>query len=199
MCREPVRLRHAHTTPVHRSWVVVAVSEELRLEELAALLGERRRSRGLSLRAAAAEAGVALATFSRVESGRVPDLLTFQHLVRWLGVEPERFFPSGPQRTSSTVELVAHHLRMDPLLPPHAAETLSQLVQQMYATLVRPAAPVQVHLRSHHTFEPAAANLLGTLLEQMQGALLDGQPDQASLSPATPANHAQPTDGQQVQ
>lgn len=141
---------------------------------------------------------MALATFSRVESGRVPDLLTFQHLVRWLGVEPERFFPSGPQRASSTVELVAHHLRMDPLLPSHAAETLSQLVQQMYATLVRPAAPVQVHLRSHHTFEPAAANLLSTLLEQMQGALLDGQPDQLSLRSATPANRAQSTDGQQV-
>ncbi len=163
------------------------MSQELRLEELAALLKERRRSRGLTLRAAAAEAGVALATFSRVESGRVPDLLTFQHLVRWLGVEPERFFPSGPQRASSTVELVAHHLRMDPLLPPHAAETLSQLVQQMYATLVRPAAPVQVHLRSHHTFEPAAANLLGTLLEQMQSALLDAQPSQEALSPTAPA------------
>jgi len=49
------------------------------------------RKRGKrTLRDVAPEIGIAHATLARVESGRMPDLLTFSRLVKWLEVDYQR-------------------------------------------------------------------------------------------------------------
>jgi transcriptional regulator with XRE-family HTH domain len=53
------------------------------------LLTAKRGSRGV--RAAALEAGVSTATFSRVENGYMPDLQTFAKLCTWLQRDPREF------------------------------------------------------------------------------------------------------------
>ena len=47
------------------------------VEELGSLVAAHRRDRGLSLRRAAEETGVAFNTLARIEKGHVPDLATF--------------------------------------------------------------------------------------------------------------------------
>jgi transcriptional regulator with XRE-family HTH domain len=59
---------------------------------LAALGGLVRERRGLrKLRETAAEIGISPATLLRVESGRIPDVLTFGKLCRWLQLDPKSF------------------------------------------------------------------------------------------------------------
>lgn len=61
----------------------------LHIEELGRLVAAKRGSRGV--RAAAAEAEVSSATFSRVENGHMPDLETFAKICKWLGKDPREF------------------------------------------------------------------------------------------------------------
>ena len=63
----------------------------LRIERLAKLLKNLRRTRGIGLRPAAAEARVSLNTMARVEAGHVPDIETFSRLARWVGRSPADF------------------------------------------------------------------------------------------------------------
>jgi transcriptional regulator with XRE-family HTH domain len=61
----------------------------LTIDDFGRLLVKKRGSRGV--RAAALDAGVSPATFSRVENGNMPDLQTFASLCKWLGRDPREF------------------------------------------------------------------------------------------------------------
>ncbi len=61
----------------------------LTIDDFGRLLAAKRGSRGV--RAAALDAGVSPATFSRVENGHMPDLKTFASLCRWLSRDPREF------------------------------------------------------------------------------------------------------------
>ncbi len=61
----------------------------LAIGDFGRLLTIKRGSRGV--RAAAADARVSTATFSRVENGHMPDLQTFAKLCKWLGRDPREF------------------------------------------------------------------------------------------------------------
>jgi transcriptional regulator with XRE-family HTH domain len=135
--------------------------------ELGALLRERRGQSGQTLREVSAETGVPIATLSRVESGRLPDLTTFRNIVAWLGVPPERFFPTPRVRNETTPEAVAQVLRSDPALSENAREQLTSTFAQMYTMLSAKEQPVEVHLRSHRLFVPAAGDLLADILHSM--------------------------------
>jgi transcriptional regulator with XRE-family HTH domain len=141
------------------------------ITELAALLRDRRQQTGQSLREVAAETGVPFSTLARVESGKLPDLTTFRNIVLWLGIPPERFFPTPRLRQESTPEAISHILRHDPALTQEARSRLSSILAEMYATLTVQAQPVKVNLRAHRAFTPEASNLLAHLLEQMQDEL----------------------------
>jgi transcriptional regulator with XRE-family HTH domain len=134
------------------------------------LVARRRAELKLSVRDAAAMAGVPPATFSRVEHGRMPDLDTFRHLVAWIGAPPERFF-TPVEVASSTPAVIAEHLHADPALPPEAAEKIADFVNEMYATLARRDEQVAVHLRAAKTFTPPALNALTSLLDDLQQGL----------------------------
>jgi transcriptional regulator with XRE-family HTH domain len=142
------------------------------IAELASRLKEQRAASGLSLRQVAAETGVPYSTLARVESGKVPDLTTFRSIVAWLGIPPERFFPTPRVRNESTPEFVAHALRNDPALSDQAQEQLAGVFSQMYAALTVTTQPVTVHLRAERAFTPNAGNLLADLLQHMELALL---------------------------
>ena len=94
------------------------------LLRLGELLRQRRGGRGV--RDVATEIGVSPATLSRVESGKLPDLITFRKLCAWLKVDPAEILDmSGePNATPSA----AVHLRADVFLSEEAASDLAQLI-----------------------------------------------------------------------
>jgi transcriptional regulator with XRE-family HTH domain len=145
------------------------------IAELAALLRQQRQKAGLSLRELSAETGVPFATLSRVESGRLPDLTTFRSIVGWLGIPPERFFPTPRVRNETTPEVIAQVLRSDATLTNQARDQLTSTIQQMYTVLTANNQAVRMQLRSHGLFSPEASDLLADLLRRMQEKLLEEQ------------------------
>src|SRR6266508_1138022 len=95
--------------------------EPVDIDQLQELVTSERKRRGLSLRAAAAQADVPFNTLARVEKGHLPDLANFRRIVEWLGLPPERFFQPSRVRTEDTPEVIAHHLAQDPNLSAAAA------------------------------------------------------------------------------
>jgi transcriptional regulator with XRE-family HTH domain len=140
------------------------------IEDLGPLLAQRRSEQNLSLREVSQHSGIPVATLSRIEQGRTPDLATFRRLVEWLGIPAEQFF-SATARSVSTPDQIAEHLRLDPTLSPEHAEKIVDLVKAMYDSLRRQDRQLAVHLRAAKTFTPTAMRLLGDLLVDMQTAL----------------------------
>ena len=140
------------------------------LDDLGPLLVQRRSDLGLSLRGVSAECHVPVATLSRVEQGRTPDLATFRRIVEWLGVPPERFL-QPTARAVSTPDVISEHLRLDSTLSPDDAEKIAGLVRTMYEALQQQERRLAIHLRAAKTFTPPAMRLFGDLLTDMQEAL----------------------------
>lgn len=96
----------------------------LRLSELAPLV---RKKRGLvGVRAAAAQAGISSATFSRIENGQMPDLETFAKVCEWLEVDPGEFL--GAARKNVGPELAAVHFKKDRAIDTATATSLGTLI-----------------------------------------------------------------------
>lgn len=146
--------------------------DPLRVEDLGALIKERRSKEGLSLREAAEQAEVSFNTLARVERGHIPDLANFRRIVAWLGVSPDRFFEPPQRRWESTPDIIAMHLQADPHLSHEAAQRIAMIVRDLYSVLVRQEENrLALHLRAARTFDPRAANLLARLLTGMERAL----------------------------
>lgn len=140
------------------------------LDDLGPLLSQRRKDLGLSLREASAQCHVPVATLSRVEQGRTPDLATFRRIVEWLGLPSERFL-QPTARSVSTPDVISEHLRLDSTLSPDDAEKIAGLVRTMYEALQQQERRLAIHLRAAKTFTPPAMRLFGDLLTDMQEAL----------------------------
>lgn len=118
-------------------------------------LGDRvrakRRSKGLSIREAAAELGVSAPTLSRVERGHLPERENLLKIARWVGVRIDQvLYPDDARRArnrvvhdpeASTVEAVELHLRADKNLTRADAEALSELFRVAYETVSGKRAP----------------------------------------------------------
>src|SRR5690242_8848363 len=102
------------------------------LLRLGALLRERRGGRGV--REVAQEIGVSPATLTRIEGGRLPDLLTFRKICDWLRINPGEILGISTSQSSETPVVedpaseAAVHLRADQALPQAAASDLAQLI-----------------------------------------------------------------------
>lgn len=111
------------------------------LLRLGSLLRERRGGRGV--RDVATEIGVSPATLSRVEAGKLPDLLTFRKLCTWLKVDPATILEipdePGSQPADAPSPAAAVHLRADVLLTPEAAGDLAHLILAAQRELARRA------------------------------------------------------------
>jgi transcriptional regulator with XRE-family HTH domain len=144
------------------------------IDQLGFLVASRRSELGLSLRDASEASGIPVATLSRIEQGRMPDLATFRRVVEWIGERPERFF-SPRERVENTPEAIAEHLKADPALPDEAAEKIAGIVRDLYESLASPKrGRLAVHLRAAKTFSPPALRLLTNVLDEMQVALEGG-------------------------
>ena len=152
---------------------MAGTAQILKIEHLAKLLKDRRQTRGIGLRAAAAEARVAFNTLARVEAGHVPDIETFSRLARWVGRSPADFFGTGNIAAESTPDMIETHLRSDSALSDDAAERIAGIVREAYNLLAQPkAVAVACHFRAAHTFRPEASALFAELLQEMHDALL---------------------------
>src|SRR5208282_1860751 len=60
------------------------------------------------VRAAALDAGVSPATFSRVENGHMPDLQTFASLCKWLARDPREFLGMEITESAERPRAVVH-------------------------------------------------------------------------------------------
>lgn len=147
--------------------------ERLDIAQLGRLVRERRGK--LSLRQAAADAGVSFSTLSRVEAGSQPDLASFTALCAWLRMPPSAFFTPVVARTTEPLDHVLHHLHADPRLTPKAADALSGMLREMYERLAEeaePAAPlVACHLRAAPVMRPGVPARLGALLQDLHAGL----------------------------
>ncbi len=148
-------------------------TEQLDLTGLGEMLRERRGS--LSVRQAAADAGVSFSTFSRVESGAHPDLATFTQLCSWLRVPPTRFFKSTAERQMTPLDEAVTHLRADPRLTPDARSKLTSVLTELYNALAQDAPrqrPVMAcHLRAATVMRPGVPHRLAGLLTDMHAEL----------------------------
>ena len=105
----------------------------------------------------------------RVERGHLPDLAKFKRLVEWAGADVSVFFERR-ERTETTPEVVAEHLRTDPFLSDEAADRIAGLVTDLYVALARPAATV-AHLRIAKALRPDVARATGALICDLESAL----------------------------
>lgn len=98
----------------------------LAIGELGRLLKAKRGARGV--RAAALDADVSAATFSRVENGNLPDLETFAKLCRWVDRDPREFLgiARSTDQTHSTAAL--GHFKKKKTVSVETAEALGKLI-----------------------------------------------------------------------
>lgn len=94
--------------------------------QLGRLMLAKRGSQGV--RAAAADAGVSPATFSRVENGHMPDLETFARICRWLDRDPSEFLGVAPAARATAAEPPQVHLRKKTTASKETAEALGALI-----------------------------------------------------------------------
>jgi len=104
------------------------------LESLGALVRSKRSQR--RLREVAREIGIGPATLLRVESGRIPDVLTFGKICKWLQVDPGTFLgfeqnsPSRPsaQPQSPSLLVFSGHLKAAQTQQHETVHALAQLL-----------------------------------------------------------------------
>jgi transcriptional regulator with XRE-family HTH domain len=89
----------------------------MRIEELAALVLNRRGSMGV--RAAASEIGISPTTLTRIEKGHIPDIGTLEKLSAWLQVEPSKFTGVGDLQIA---------FKNRKAVPPATAQALAELI-----------------------------------------------------------------------
>jgi transcriptional regulator with XRE-family HTH domain len=114
--------------------------------ELADRVRAKRRSKGLSIREAAAEAKVSAPTFSRVERGHMPERDVLLRLARWADVRLDAALHEDARHArnaavhgpdASTLEAVELHLRADKNLSRDDAEALSEMFRLAYDALAQ--------------------------------------------------------------
>ena len=76
-------------------------------------------------------------TLARIESGKLPDLKTFQLVCRWLGIDPNAilgFTPDSERRSSASMPVV--QFRAEKSLSPQTAQHLAELILAIQAEAV---------------------------------------------------------------
>lgn len=152
----------------------------LDLSQLGPLLRQHRGS--LSIRQAAADAGVSFSTFSRVEAGSQPDLTSFTLLCSWLGISPNQFFAPASEREQDPLEVAISHLTADPRLGEEKAKSIEEMLRAMYTALASsaPARPLlAVHLRAAAVMRPGVParlnDMLGAMHTELEARIASGK------------------------
>jgi transcriptional regulator with XRE-family HTH domain len=99
------------------------------LESLGALVRERRSAN--KLRETAAVIGIAPATLLRVEGGRIPDVVTFGKVCKWLGVDPAMFLGTDEAAKKEPAKQsleVSAHLKADQTPKRETINALAEMI-----------------------------------------------------------------------
>ena len=113
----------------------------IRSDHLSELIKRKRLMESLSLRKAAAQCNVSVATLYRAEKAEgVPDTKTLASIAGWLNVPLDQFLLTGTKRDAkeagqvppSTPEVVEVHLRADKNLSPKTAAALAEVFRAAY-------------------------------------------------------------------
>lgn len=102
------------------------------MEDLSLRVRAKRGSKGI--RAAAAEIGISHMTLARIESGKLPDLTTFQLVCRWLEIDPNSIlgFSSDTSRRAP-LGMPVVQFRAEKALSPQTAQHLAELILAIQA------------------------------------------------------------------
>jgi transcriptional regulator with XRE-family HTH domain len=114
------------------------------LESLGALVRSKRGQR--KLRDVAREIEIGAATLLRIESGRIPDVVTFGKICKWLEVYPAAFLGTGRRSGSylkrasenSIVLEFSAHLKADQVPKLETVKALAQMLLLAARTQYRP-------------------------------------------------------------
>jgi transcriptional regulator with XRE-family HTH domain len=98
----------------------------LTIGDFGRLLTAKRGSRGI--RAAALDAGVSSATFSRVENGHMPDLQTFALLCKWLARDPREFLGMETPQAAAKRPTAVVHFKKKKSVQMETAKALGELI-----------------------------------------------------------------------
>jgi transcriptional regulator with XRE-family HTH domain len=108
---------------------------QIDVETLVAALDAERRTRGLSWRQLAKDAGVSASTLTRMQQGKSPDVNTFSSLTRWLKIPAERFYVEQSQNTAAhddPMAVISTLLRGKKKMNPKALSALQELVNAAF-------------------------------------------------------------------
>jgi transcriptional regulator with XRE-family HTH domain len=96
------------------------------LENLGQVLRQKRGDRGM--RDVASEIGTSLATLSRVESGKIPDIDTFTKICKWMKLDAGKVLGTSNNNIVCEPALPSIHMRADRNLSPRTAGALAELI-----------------------------------------------------------------------
>lgn len=102
------------------------------MEDLSLKVKAKRGLKGI--RAAAAEIGISHMTLARIESGKLPDLKTFNLVCRWLEIDPNTilgFVSEGGSRAVPSMPVV--QFRAEKNLSPKTAQHLAELILAIHS------------------------------------------------------------------
>lgn len=110
----------------------------LDVRALYAVLDEQRKSRRLSWRQVANEAGVSPSTLTRLAQGKRPDVDGFASLVGWLNMSADQFLRADGQPSQEEPEplaVISALLRARRELSAESAEALEDIIRVAYERL----------------------------------------------------------------
>lgn len=114
------------------------MAKELNTKLLSMMVIKKRGKIGL--RATADMVDISMATLSRIENGKVPDVDTFLRLCKWLEVAPGKFSIStigssnnDEAKIEKTKDVVISSLRADDSLDPKVMKALVEMVNVAYS------------------------------------------------------------------
>jgi len=98
-----------------------------------------RRTRGLTWKRVAEEAGVSASSLSRMARGKRPDVDTFAALAAWAQLDTNMFVAGGKGSSGDRLvpSTIAAQLYRDPQLTRQAAATLTDIFTVSYSRLAR--------------------------------------------------------------
>lgn len=114
----------------------------LDVDAIYAALDARRRSKKLSWREVAQEAGVSPSTLTRMAQGKRPDVDGFAALVSWLGVSADAFLTgtqsSKTQKKADPMAMFSTFLRANKELDAKSVAFLEEVMHAAWKSLKQP-------------------------------------------------------------
>jgi transcriptional regulator with XRE-family HTH domain len=96
------------------------------LENMGKILREKRGSRGM--REVATEIEISVATLSRIESGKLPDIDTFTKICRWMGIDAGKVLGTKTEKLPQANLMPCVNWKADRNLSPKTAGALAELI-----------------------------------------------------------------------